>query len=561
MLVNLCACQLKYLSTSRLFAYYLNIPSHNTSSEYEVCSIYTLQQRLYSNNMASQKSPSAVSTHFADVFNDIKLFLFQASRNPFVSLNLIFTLILTFSAMEKFGHTGPADVTHFTDMSFNDSARVPYAELSSGIPILPGIDLDADTVCLEGESEHVMYNLEGCFGGVLRMGRGGIFDSDSIGFEQNAFNVPHFIWVSSWFVTPIALFLVANAAWSVFNQWMWWSLYVFIMVWDVVGLMLMLVWHQSPLYNKIIAFVYFAFSALLMVSVRETWRVLSSGDVTRDDNGDDVTLPMKSHHPSEIPSFMQGVSLGVGPTGAAVKSVCYTGAAPGTGNGGGSMYVAVSSDNVPTVLAHTFTRTVLILCEFFFLIPVVASTAFVMSQERAIPFDVQVRAWQSSLLFGVVVVLEKARKTRLSYMTDTVLVMAAVVALYNMLDSFIPELIWVVTNVPMGMALSVMYTCVVLMISVALANTVMNMVYITFGGNDKEHLQQFQSTDAWVLGDPNEVPKTAYTRVVVLIYYFNVSMLILVKFLIMVVVMLGHMQNRRGSDTVNGGFSALNVAI
>jgi hypothetical protein len=514
-----------------------------------------------------------------DVFTDIKLFLFQASRNPFVSLNLVFTLILTFSAMEKFGRTGPQDVTYFTDMSFTGSARIPDEARTAGIPVLPDIELAADTVCLDGESPHNMYNLDGCFGGVLSMGRSGIFDVGSIGFEQNSFNVPHFLWVSSWFVTPIALFLVANATFRVFNQWMWWGLYTFIMLWDVVGLVLMLVWHQSPMYNKIIAFVYFAFSSLLMVSVRETWRVLS-GQAVRDDNGDDVTMPMKSHHPSGVPQFMQGLSLGVRfneDTPTAVYTPVPSAPPPPNAPPPRAVYVPISSDNVPIVLAHTFTRTVLILSDFFFLVPVVASTAFVMSQERAVPFDVQVRAWQASLLFAVVVVLEKARKTRLSYITDTVLVMAAVIALSNVLYSTIPEIIWTLVNIRMGLSLIVIYTCLILMILVAMANVGVNMVYVTFGGNDKVKMEAWRSADPlFPIGDgigegetnqgqvvvapakqqglqqarPTATPTTPYTRVVVAMYYVNVCALVVVKLLLLVVVILGHMQNRRGKDGV-----------
>jgi hypothetical protein len=492
--------------------------------------------------MKSSKQTNAVRAHFSEVGTDIKLFFSQTIRNPFVTFNLIFTLVLTFSAMEKFGRTGPQDVTHFTDMSFSDSSPPPNVHLTAGISVLADIHLHNDTACLTGEAPHHMYNAPDCYGGQLGLGRSGIFEGGMLGFEQNSFNVPHFLWVSSWFVTPIALFLVANASWSVFNQWMWWVLYVFVMVWDVVGLLLMLVWHQSPTYNKIIAFVYFSFSSLLMISVRETWRVLSDPS-SRDENGDDVTMPMKSHNPAGVPDFMQGLSLGVSKVGATTK--------------GGSGYVPlafdvavpVSSEVVPTVLAHTFTRTVLILCEFFFLVPVVASTAFVMSQERVIPFDVQLRAWQASLLFGIVVVLEKARKTRLSYMSDTVLVMAAVVALFNVLYSTIPEIMWTLTNVPMGLAISVMYACLSLIILIAIVNVGVNMVYITFGGNDKGKMEELQSTDAPVLSDTTVIPKTRYTRTIVAMYYLNVSVLVIVKLLLMVVVVLGMVQNRSGNDT------------
>ncbi|KAJ1466486.1 hypothetical protein T484DRAFT_3633353 [Baffinella frigidus] len=43
----------------------------------------------------------------------------------------------------------------------------------------------------------------------------------------------------------------------------------------------------------------------------------------------------------------------------------------------------------PEVITHTFTRSVLILCEFFFIAPVIYVSAFVLVQERTIPVEVQ----------------------------------------------------------------------------------------------------------------------------------------------------------------------------
>ena len=128
----------------------------------------------------------------------------------------------------------------------------------------------------------------------------------------------------------------------------------------------------------------------------------------------------------------------------------------------------------------------------------------------------------------------------------------------------------------MGLSLIVIYTCLILMILVAMANVGVNMVYVTFGGNDKVKMEAYRSADPPVVGDgtgedatlkqgqvavapsdsrlqqarPTATPTTPYTRVVVAMDYVNVCALVVVKLLLLVVVILGHMQNRRGKDGV-----------
>lgn len=490
-----------------------------------------------------QKPVGVVRAHFNGVVTDMGIFFMQAVRNPFVSLNFVFTIILAFGAMEKFGHTHRADLTFFTDMAFMDSLPV-MGVVSRGLktPVVSGRLLDIDTACTESDDD--VHMGETCYNGKLHMGRSGIFGNGFLGLEQNTFNIPHFLWIATWYAVPISLFLVANNTWSIFQQWMWWTLYVFIFVWNVTGFMLMVLWHASPMYNKIVAFVYFAFSCLLMISVRETWSVLMRAGIA----GQPMGLQRPDGHISATTSvvhpFIQRLSLGV--------------TDPNNPSAGKGVYEKVDTQvsvtnpklgdhDVPSVIGHTFTRSVLVLSEFFFLAPVLVSMAYVMSKDRVVPFDIQVRAWQMSLLFGIVVLLEKARKTRLSYVTDTVLVMAAFVSLLGVLFVAVPEFIWVVVNLHTRPGMAVLYVCFTILLVVAIVNVLVNMIYITFIGKDVHELTEYQDSDVPVMGF--DVPKTGhnvYTRAVVGMFYFNIIMLMLVKGMLMVVILAGFVQNRMG---------------
>jgi hypothetical protein len=375
------------------------------------------------------------------------------------------------------------------------------------------------------------------------MGRSGMFGDNFLHLEQIEFNVPHMLWIAAWFTTPISLFLLANATWDVFEQWMWWGLYLFIGVWDVVGLVVMIFWHESPLYNKMVAFVYFSFSALLMFSVRETWRVLI-GDVEGGATGDDTSGPMKTMYGNPaVPPFMQKISMG---RMDSVNKPVYM------------LAVEKRATDVPVVIAHTFTRSVLILTEMFFLIPVVATTAFVMSQQRVIPFDVQMRSWQTALMFGVIVILEKARKTRLSYVTDTVLVMAASVCVSGVLWFMLPEFIWFAYNLPAHIGPCLMYVCYLLLVIAAIVNVVVNIIFVTFVGKDQNKLKEFQDADTSPLDEGEtyvaDVPSASavarngraktgsqYAQVVNGMYWMNIAVLTTVKVMLVTVVCGGHL--------------------
>ncbi|KAJ1468482.1 hypothetical protein T484DRAFT_1755110 [Baffinella frigidus] len=323
---------------------------------------------------------------------------------------------------------------------------------------------------------------------------------------------------------------------------MWWGLYLFIGVWDISGLLLMVFWHHSPFYNKLVAFVYFSFSGLLMFSVRETWRVLM-GDVEGGAMEEDSTGPMNGQRKTmfgnpAVPPFMQKISMGK------MDSV------------GKPVYMLAADKTVPdipVVIAHSFTRSVLTLTEMFFLIPAVATTAFVMGQHRVIPFDVQMRAWQTALLFGVVVILEKARKTRLSYVTDTVLVMGASMAITSVLWFMVPEFIWFLRNIPVHVGPCLMYVCLLLFVIVAMVNVLVNIIFITFIGKDTRKLKAFQEADTAPLSDvvakvsavDNYSANTIedkYSTVVLGMWWMNLAVLTTVKILLTVVVAGGYLK-------------------
>jgi hypothetical protein len=499
-----------------------------------------------------------VQAHFQSIGRDLWGVCMQSVRNPFVTLNLLFTLVLSFGAMDKFGRTGVGDVTHFTDMSFLGSLPLlGVSRVGLDTPVVPGKYLDYDTRCIgDVHDTHVGST---CFDGRLKMGRSGIFGNGFLGLEQNSFNVPHFMWVAVWYAAPISMFLVANEMWSVVQQWMWWGLYMIILAWNVSGLFLMLLWHQSPMYNKIIAFVYFAVSGMLMVSVRETWCVLlrSGGGDTGDVNGTVRGRPMKSRRP-DVVTLTHGHSAvhpyvrGKLPFGAKAQGKYEPLGLEEVAPAPAPVRVEVSSrlvgpGDVPDDVAHTFTRTVLLLSEFFFLAPVVSSMAFVMSQDRVVPFDIQARAWQMSLLFGVVVLIEKARKTRLSYVTDTVLLMAAGVALAGVLSSAIPEMFWTMRNRESRPGMAAMYACYAILMLVALVNVAVNLFYVTFVGKDVHHLEEYRDSSVPLKGfDPPETGHTVYSRAVLLMYYFNAVCLVAVKAVLMFVFVLGLAQNRLG---------------
>ena len=482
--------------------------------------------------------PGSVGGHVKGTGEHLKVFFIKSLYAPMVSSNVIFSIILALAAMEQFGRTHYHDVIRFSDASFAGSVSVFNESGTNGVAVVPSNTLAHDSLCHDGSDT--------CFVGTLQMGRSGMFGQSFMNLEQIEFNLPHMMWMAAWFTTPISLFLLANATWKVFEQWMWFGLYLFIGIWDIVGLSFMIFWHSSPLYNKILAFVYFAFSGLLMHSVRETWRVLV-GDVEGGAVDGETIGPMKGQRKTmygnpAVPPFMQKISMG------RMDSVAKP------------VYMLAAENpvtDIPVVVAHTFTRSVLILTEMFFLIPVVATTAFVMAQERVIPFDVQMRSWQTALLFGVVVILEKARKTRLSYVTDTTLAMAASVCVAGVLWFVVPEFWWFSRNVPAHLGPSLMYFCFLLFVAAAIVNVLVNLIFITFIGKDPSKLKEFQDADTAPLSDenPDENPDAAvsavtnykkntgnhYAGAVNGMYYMNIAVLAVVKLLLVIVVLRGHL--------------------
>jgi hypothetical protein len=532
------------------------------------------------------KKTSAVRRHFNEIGRHILLFLrsccdYRKPLNIVIFFNFILTLILAIAAMFRFLNTAPTDMIIFSDAAFLDShvdsttldaGRLDAgARNDTGTAVFSAADIDtSERLCNGGR--------ETCFSGYLHPTSSGMFAGQVL--QQDSFNVPYMLWVAAWFVSPISVFLLANATWAVFEQWMWWGLFMMIMIWDVVGLVMMtlLNQHESPLYSKIMAFVYFLFSALLMFAVRETWKVLNdTSDVLNDrvgpmqskrtgSLGRKKAAANSSSQASVVPKFMQVLMNGVTADKSDSDTANVEGGVPDEasheadanrvfnpkrssnhGSGGAPhttghhayTSLAQKSDTVPSVVAHSFTRSVLILSELMFLAPVVCVSAYVIAQQRIVPFDVQARSWQTSLMFAIVVLLEKSRKTQVSYMSDTVLVMAALVSLNGVSWFAIPEFIWFMVGVKMDTGLLALYGCSALMYVTAVSNVITNFFCVTCIAKDESGPRLFEVRTTVAPIDPEVSGKrTLYDRVSGVMFAFNLLVLTTVKGVLMVTIVM-----------------------
>jgi hypothetical protein len=327
-------------------------------------------------------------------------------------------------------------------------------------------------------------------------------------------------------------------------------LYFLIFLWELIGFFTLLLLNYAPMYNKLLVFVYFLYSFMLIYSVRETWMLRSAENKTNDAKLD------RGRMDTEIPSFMQKLVF------MSTYRQAYKLAADGDDFEiaevardvpNAKTFTAMPDDDgnrsalAPEVVTHTFTRSVLILCEFFFIAPVIYVSAFVLVQERSIPVEVQVRHWQASVLFGIVVLIEKSRKTCLSYVTDTVLSMAGLVSVLAVLWTFIPELVRVLSGIPDEMIPSspggvVLYLTFALCLLVVVVNLLVSFIFVLFIGKDETLLSEFQNADA--SSKPTPGPKRIFLLAVSTMYYLNVLSLCCVKFLLLVSFALGWLDNR-----------------
>jgi hypothetical protein len=497
--------------------------------------------------MTTVTTKSNIRVHFDSTMAHLYKFGVGCLKAPEVAINAFVSVILCFLAIEAFLRTDMSDITHFSDASFT-SSTTDFSMYP--VSVVAGVNLTSDTICSNGDRICVLGHPS-----ELLAGTSGIVASAFSSFNQNEFSLPHLLVVAFWFTTPISLFLLANATWAVFEQWMWWGLYVVIFIWDVVGLCVLMFVNYSPLYNKVMVFVYFMYSILLMYSVRETWKLRYSpakegGDRGKMDRQCTTLRAPVAHGHSAIPAFMQKLVVG------SVSNTAYTLTADAEDDGTETAEVV---SNVPTgllvvedsgtrsalapeVITHTFTRTVLLLTEFFFIAPVIYISAFVLVQERIMPVEVQVRYWHSTLMFGIVVLIEKSRKTRLSYVTDTVLYMAGLVSVVTVSWILYPELLRVFNGVPAEPGPAFLYCTFILCYLVAVINLTISIVFIMFIGKDTSKLIAFQ--EASPKGGITHSKTTLFTRVVDATYYLNAVSLCVVKTVLLVCFAANWLQNR-----------------
>jgi hypothetical protein len=486
---------------------------------------------------------SVLCVHFADIWDHMKKFGTGMRKNPEVAVNAIVSIVVSFLTLTTFCRMEMSDNIMFSDVSFvkymlNDDHMPPVA-------VIPGKDFMGNVTCGESDRMCILEHPSELFPGAS-----GIFGGGFTAIHQNEFNLPHLICVALWFSTPISLFLLANGTWQVFEQWMWWSLYLVIFIWDMFGLIGLMLLNHTSVYNKIIVFIYFMYSFLLIYSVRETWKLRYSSRNTDDDDRGMMdkrysTGPTPVYGHSAVPVFMQKLVIG------GVANASYTLAdeadaelpsiADALKERDGPDAWIVDKDNgaryalAPEVITHTFTRTVLLLCEFFFIAPVIYISAYVLVQERVMPMDVQTRFWQTSVMFGVIVLMEKSRKTRLSYVTDTVLSMASLVSLLAVSWFLYPEVVRFFSGILDHGAegVVILYVSFLLCYIVAYVNLVVSIVFVMFIGKDTSKLIVFHETAA---GGALRNDKTqVFQRTVTVMYYFNAWMLCSVKILLLVV--------------------------
>jgi hypothetical protein len=481
---------------------------------------------------------SNLRQHFDDTVSHIKKFMWGCLLSPEVTINVVVSILACVFSLEVFSGMDTSDVIHFSDTSYlgEDTNFTVYP-----IAIVSDTDLITDSVCLDGDRLcTIAYPSE------FHAGSSGIIARSFVSFNQYAFCVPHLLAAALWFTTPISLFLLANQTWNVFEQWMWWGLYLIILIWDVAGVFLLLFLNYAPVYNKVLVCVYCLYSFMLLFSVRETWMLRSATNPNNDDSFDRGRMDKDA----AVPSFMKKLVL------MNSSKKVYTLASNGdfeTAEVMQDIPNGIPMDDMdrsalaPEVITHTFTRTVLLLCEFLFIAPVVYISAFVLVQERVIPMEVQVRFWQTSLMFGIVVLIEKSRKIRLSYVTDTVLSMAGLVSLLAVSWMLIPEIVRVLTGVPKELVPSspggvVLYCTFLLCYFVVIVNMVVSIVFVLFIGKDETLLTAFQNANASGVSTPNN--KSKVLLVVNTMYYLNAISLCVVKVVLLVGLLLKWLDNR-----------------
>ena len=345
--------------------------------------------------------------------------LFRGSINtPLILANLVGIVALSLASVIEFNKHNTHDIASFTDAAFRDSpAFVTDLPFHATYLIDPKTTAIDDMLCAEDDHLCVMSHVS-----PLTLSHSGVVSNQIFDITEQSMHVTHMIWVVSWFITPISLFLFANANWFSFEQWMWWLMYVFIFSWNAIGLIFMLFEAATPVYNAVFAILYCAFSTMLILSVREAWKVVTNDGSEKAQIFTSAASSLKS----KIPKLMQ-VSL--------VK------AQP-------SYLLAGSSEaqTSPIEIRYIYSQTALVVTELFFLVPILYLVATVMVQYRVTPFELQARYWVSTLFFGSLVLMEKSRRVGVTYMTDVCLIAFAIATTISLGFFFIADLIVVMTR-------------------------------------------------------------------------------------------------------------------
>jgi hypothetical protein len=500
--------------------------------------------------MAMPVKDSGLRTHFMEVASNLSAFLMACLKSPEITFNAIVSLVICVFALEAFTRTKLSDIVVFTDTSYTLSdtlvSSYPLAVVSASGLATSSTCPDGDRLCkLEYPTE-------------FHPGVSGILAYSFTTFNQNEFSVPHLLAAAMWFSTPISLFLLANETWNEFQQWMWWGLYVIIFFWEVIGAFLLILLNYAPVYNKVLVIVYLIYSTMLMYAVRETWAIRSQDRVSGDQDVD------RGKMSSRVPVFLHIALNGVSTNGyrlTAVDDLPSDGFIP---RGVPLPDASVVKDSrealagkgsvlAPEVITHTFTRTVLLLCEFLFIAPVIYISAFVLVQERVIPFEIQIRFWQTSLFFGIIILIEKSRKTCLSYVTESVLCMAAFVSLLAVSWCFVPEIMRALSGIPNELIPSapggaVLYIAFIICLVTAVVNLLVTLICVMFLGKDRALLSVFQhgeSNDYSETDIPAKNGKSGRLLFVLkVMYYFNATTLAVVKTILLACFSLQWLDNR-----------------
>ena len=355
---------------------------------------------------------SGVKQHANQVVVDMGKLFRGSTQTILVLLNLVAMVILSIIAVTQFYKLQKHDVIVLSDAAFADSPsfnqHLPLATTYVSDPKIIALNY---SLCEDRDHICKLANVA-----PLTVSRSGLLSSTFLTLSDNSLHITHIIWVVSWFTTPISLFLFANANWFSFEQWMWWILYIFIFVWNSVGLILMLFAHATPMYNSVFAILYAIFSSMLIWSVREAWKVVTNDGTEKVQ----IFAKMNSNTKSQIPKLMQ---------------VSMTKLKPAY------VLAASESQTAPIEIRYIFSQTALIVTELFFLIPIVYLVAMVMIQYRVTPFDLQTRYWLSTIFYGSLVLMEKARRAGVTYMTDVCLISFSIATTVALEYFFVADLV------------------------------------------------------------------------------------------------------------------------